>query len=269
MEDIKTPERLTLQQAQEKFLKKNDETGRVYGVNKIFDLMIDDRLYAVYDIDGYEHPNGHWNGTPKTWWLDYSDYHPVDEDDEEEGENFEPRIRELIPYVDKGVHRICWEIRYKQRNTVKYKWDDFDVRNGGSCEIYANGKLIYSFFSRSVDFGLAKAQYMMVNLMEHPYNFLNPEEEKGRKIWYYGLPATIEPGYDPGNIRVVPDYTDISKENWWKEYYIRKNPILVQTDGQSMSDKEMDDEHFAETRDYGTINHGDALWDGMINWFRK
>jgi hypothetical protein len=269
MEDIKTPERLTLQQAQEKFLKRNDESGKVTGVRKIFDLMIDDRLYAVYDIDGYEHPNGHWNGTPKTWWLDYSDYHPVDEDDEEEGEEFEPRIRELIPYVDKGVHRICWEIRYKQRNTVKYKWDDFDVRNGGSCEIYANGKLIYSFFSRSVDFGLAKAQYMMVSLMEHPYNFLNSEEEKGRKIWYYGLPATIEPGYDPGNIRVYPDYTDISHENWWKNYYTRKTPVIIQTDDESLEDLEDESHRLREDRDTGWINHGDAMWDGMIDWFRQ
>jgi hypothetical protein len=30
MEDIKTPERLTLQQAQEKFLKRNDESCKVW-----------------------------------------------------------------------------------------------------------------------------------------------------------------------------------------------------------------------------------------------
>jgi hypothetical protein len=269
MEDIKTPERLTLEQAKAKFSKVDEKSGRIYGVRKAFDILIDDKPYTVYDINDYEHPNGHWNGTPKTWWLDYSDYKPVDEDDEEEGEDFQPRIRELIPYVDKGVHRICWEIRYKQKNTVKYKWDDFDVRNGGSCQIYANGKLIYSFFSRSVDFALAKAQYMMVQLLEHPYNFLEQEDNNGRKIWYYGLPATVKVGYEPGNIRVVPDYTDISPETWWKEYYIRKNPVIVQTDSESMEDKRMDDESFAETKDYGEINHGDALWDGMINWFRK
>jgi hypothetical protein len=31
----------------------------------------------------------------------------------------------------------------------------------------------------------------------------------------------------------------------------------------------MDEDDFNETKDYGVINHGDALWDGMINWFRK
>jgi hypothetical protein len=269
MGEIKTPERLTLEQAKTKFSKINDETGRDYGVRKAFEILIDDRPYIVYSIDGYDHPNGQWNGTPTSWWLDYSEYQPVDEDDAEEGEAFEPRIRELIPYVDKGVHRICWEIRYKQRNTIKYKWDEFDVRNGGSCQIFANGKLVYSFSSRSVDYALSKAQYMMVNLMEHPYDFLDSDSEMGRKIWYYGLPATIQPGYEPGNIKVIPDYSDVSADTWWEQYYIRKNPLVVQTDDESMEDKRMEDERFSETRDYGTINHGDALWDGMINWFRK
>ena len=270
MEDIKSPERLTLEQAKAKFTKIHEESGREYGVRKAFDLMIDDRPYGVYDIQDYHHPNGQWNGTPTTWWLDYSDYEPNKEDDEDnEDADFKPRIRELIPYVDKGVHRICWEIRYKQRNSIKYKWDEFDVRNGGSCSIFANGKLIYSFFSRSVDYALAKAQYMMVTLLEHPFNFLDQTENEGRKIWYYGLPATVKLGYEPGNIRISPDYTDVSPETWWAEYYKRKNPLIVETDEESMEDKRIDDMNFRETRDYGEINHGDALWDGMIDWFRK
>ena len=215
--------RMTLSAAAEKYGKPR----------KIFDIMIDDKPYPVYSIDGYE----------------------------------------LLPYVDKGVNRICWEIRFKQKNYAKFKWDDFDIRSNGSCQIYANGKQVYSFGSRSVDYALAKAQYMMVNLMEHPYNFLNPTEEKGRKIWYYGLPAIVEPGYEAGNIKVVPDYTDIDQEKWWEQYQIRKNPIDLPKDDEEWEterqDREMDEEDFRETKSYGTINHGDALWDGMIKWFRK
>jgi hypothetical protein len=114
---------------------------------------------------------------------------------------------------------------------------------------------------------------MMVNLIEHPYNFINSEEEKGRKIWYYGLPATVEPSYSPGEIKVVPDYTQMDQERWWKEYSIRKKPIDLPKEGEEWEterqDREMEEESFQETRDYGTINHGDALWDGMINWFRR
>jgi hypothetical protein len=31
----------------------------------------------------------------------------------------------------------------------------------------------------------------------------------------------------------------------------------------------MDESDVDEHKRYGSINHGDAFWDGMINWFRK
>lgn len=270
MEENKPLERLTLAQAKEKFSKISPETGREYGVRKAFDIMIGDRLYPVYDIDGYEHPNGKWNGTPATWWLDYSEYEPIkSKQNDEDDEDFEPNIRELIPYVDKGVHRICWEIRFKQTNYTKYKWDDWDVRSSGSCEIYANGKLIYSFGARDMGYALAKAQYKIVELCEHPYDFINPEASDGRKIWYHGLPATIKQGYEPGNIRVYPDYTDISQENWWKNYYLRKTPVIIETDEESLEDLRDESYRLREDKNTGWINHGDAMWDGMIDWFRQ
>ena len=245
---------MTLSQAREKFGK----------ARKAFEIMIDDTPYVVYDIDGYEHQNGKWNGTPATWWLDFSSPAVKGEITPE---------RNLVPYVDIGVNRICWEVRFKQSNYAKHKWDEWDIRSSGQCQIYANGRLVYSFGSRDVAYALSKAQYLMVNLMEHPYNFLNPEGERGRKIWYYGLPATVEPSHCHGEIRIVPDYTQMDQEEWWKEYAIRKKPIDLPKEGEEWEterqDREMEEERFRETRDYGTINHGDALWDGMINWFRR
>ena len=70
------------------------------------------------------------NGCPDTWWLDYSDYkETIDED----GDIQEPEINELTPYIDKGVNRICWEVRFKQHNYMKYKWDDWNLRSGGNA----------------------------------------------------------------------------------------------------------------------------------------
>jgi hypothetical protein len=55
---------------------------------------------------------------------------------------------------------------------------------------------------------LSTAQTMEWKLLEHPYNFLNTEEEDGRKIWYYGLPATIRNNsFEAGEIGIVPDYS--------------------------------------------------------------
>ena len=110
-------ETLTLAQAQEKYGKSE---GPLYQkLHKILDIMIDGKLYPVYSIPDYEHQLGKSNGCPDTWWLDWSDYETTSDED---GDIHEPCIRELIPYIDKGTHRTCWEIRYRQFNRMKYSF---------------------------------------------------------------------------------------------------------------------------------------------------
>jgi hypothetical protein len=255
-------ERLTLAKAIIKYSQKTKE-GKEFGIRKAFDILIDDIPYPVYSIEGYNHPNGEWNGTPTNWWLDYSDYEPSEY-------HRNGNIRELIPFVDKGVNRICWEINFKQKNRVKYKWDEYDIRRSGHCVIKANGREIYQFSTFDVSYALAKAQYLMINLLEHPFNFLKPEEESGRKIWYYGLPAIVEPSsFYPGEIKVKPDYTEIEEKKWWDLYWERSQPVLSPETKDDTEDFSRNQERFEETKDCGSINHGDVLWDGMINWFRK
>lgn len=232
-------ESLNIEQAQAK-----------YKCRKAFVIMINDKPNQVWNIEEFEHENGKWNGTPTTWWLDYQN--------------------ELIPYVDKMVHRICWGIDYKQKNVSKYKWDEWSITNRGTCIISANGKPVYTFQSWDLGYAMAKAQTMIIQLTEHPYNFINPTEESDRKIWYYGLPATIKPSeHHAGEIAINPDYSaGIDEESWWKLYKDRSNNVLPNKD-QDEQEVLMDEERFEETRSYGMINHGDALWDGMINWFRN
>jgi hypothetical protein len=107
-----------------------------------------------------------------------------------------------------------------------------------------------------------------VTLLEHPFDFLNPEKEAGRKIWYYGLPATIKLGVEPGEIGIVPDYSYMSKSDWWRELKNKKTKITP--DGYKKNDDDVwdEDEFNEDMRTGGWINHGDALWDGMIGWFR-
>lgn len=253
---------LTLAQAQEKY---GDQEGAPFEkLRKIFDVSIEDKLYPVYSIPGYEHTLGKSNGCPETWWLDWSDYEETIGGD---GEKNSPCIRELIPYIDIGAHRICWEIRYKQFNTMKYKWNEWDMRNGGRCDMYANGKLIYSFYSREIGYALSRAQSLETILLEHPFDFLNPEKEEGRKIWYYGLPATIRISSNPGEIGIIPDYSYIDKKEWWKELNGKKKKITP-ADYEKSEDDILEDDDFNEDTESPWINHGDALWDGMIWWFR-
>ena len=113
---------------------------------------------------------------------------------------------------------------------------------------------------------LANAHVMTEKLLYHVYDFINPENDNGRKIYYYGLPAIIKTGYRPGEITVHPDYEKIPADRWWEIYSGRRTPA---EDLGSKEDREMDESDVEDHKRYGSINHGDAFWDGMINWFRK
>ena len=104
--------------------------------------------------------------------------------------------------------------------------------------------------------------------MEHPFDFLNQESMNGRKIWYYGLPATIRLGSEPGEIGIVPDYSYIDKKDWWKELKRKKEKITPKDHRKDEDDIWDEDEFNEDVRMNTWINHGDALWDGMIWWFR-
>jgi hypothetical protein len=134
--------------------------------------------------------------------------------------------------------------------------------------MYANGKLVYSFYSREIGYGLSKAQSLEVTLLEHPFDFINPEKEVNRKIWYYGLPATIRIGAEPGEIGIVPDYSYMTEIEWWNLLKEKKRKINP-GDYKKTDEDEFDEDEFDEDRRFSSwINHGDALWDGMISWFR-
>lgn len=219
---------------------------------KAFPVMIYDKIYWVYDIPGKEHEG--FNDTIKTWWLFYSD-NVLDYIPPADSEYFRP--------YSVGIKRLCWDISFKQRNSTKEKWGDTQFNNRISCEISCNGRVVYVFGTFDMPFAFAKAQYLMTMLCEHPYNFLEPEKEKGRKIWWYALPATIRVSSHPGEIGIVPDYSTMSKEEWWRLYKERKDPPSDKEEEEMEAEETFDE----EGRDY--INWGDALSDGHIKWFRK
>ncbi len=221
---------------------------------KIFDVLIHNKAYDVYDIDGKEHEG--WNGEPKTWWLYFADRMPEGAIPPHDSESWEP--------WHKSINRRLWDIRFKEYNSTKEKWNATQFRSGLNCEMYCNNKLIYSFGTNDLAFAFAKAQYLIVKMSEHPYDFFDTASELGRKIWWYGLPATVKPRSDGWDIAIIPDYTTgLSKESWWHEFKKRRSNINEVIDENDIKVWDGEDDN----TDY--ISWGDALSDGHIDWFRK
>ena len=79
------------------------------------------------------------------------------------------------------------------------------------------------------------------------------------------MPAIVN-SKEGGEIGIVPDYTEIPKDKWWKEYIRRRS----RADGKKDLEWESiqaNDESESMRSDY--INWGDALSDGNIDWFRN
>lgn len=228
-------------------------------MRKIFQVMVNNENFDVFDIDGKEHEG--YNDTPKTWWIYFSRPLPDSVNPPSDSEYF-------LPYHI-SIERHVWDIRVTQRTATKEKWNATNFNNNTFIDMVCNGKTIYQFGtsggSHGLSFAFAKIQYLMTLLSEHPFDFFNPEKENGRKICWYGMPATIKVKSNAWEIIIIPDYTDIPKDQWWKEYDSRR--INHTTPDPDFMEMEEDDKN--EELRTGYINWGDALSDQHIYWFRK
>lgn len=232
-------------------------------MRKIFDVMIYEKYYDVYDIDGKEHHG--LNGEPKTWWVYFSDRLPEGTLPPIDSDSWEP--------WHVGIKRCVWDIKLKQRNSTKEKWGDTQFNNHISVEMNCNWKLFYSFGTFDMAFAMAKVQYLQVIMSEHPFNFFDPKKENGRLIWGYNLPATVVVNnYNPWEIKIRPDYTTgLSRKEWWDAYKERKSKKLSAVS--IFIDEDWDDIEEEEgnclDESCDLIGWGDALFDGNIWWFRE
>lgn len=230
-------------------------------MRKVFTVIIHDKERDVWDIPGKELDCG--NGEPLTYWVYMGDRLP---------EGLTPPIdSDKWEHYHASITRHLWDITFTQKNTTKEKWGLTQFRNHTNVEMYCNKKLIYSFgttgTANGLSFAMAKVQYLQTVLSEHSYNFFEPEKNNGRKIYWYGLPATVKVWSDEGwLIGIVPDYTaGLSKEEWWAELIRRESKIPKPKDDQF---EEMENEDLKESMERDFINWGDALSDQHIYWFR-
>lgn len=117
------------------------------------------------------HDYGKNNGESGNLWVRYND-------------NWEP-------WLDKCAHRPCWGFRIDEGHYTKHKWGELQIN--GTCygAITCNGRDVYEIRCRDISYAFAKAQSLIVELSEHPFDFVFPEKMIGRKVWYKDQPAKI------------------------------------------------------------------------------
>jgi hypothetical protein len=141
---------------------------------KVFDVVIGGQKREVWKRKE-EHKLGEWNGCPKNWWVNL-------------GTVEKP---EWEPWIDKGTNRPVWDISIKTDNRTKVKWGEVGIRGTGLLTISCNQRQVYEQGFNDISYAMSKAQVLMTEMMEHPFDFCNPDSMLGKKIWYKNQPAII------------------------------------------------------------------------------
>lgn len=237
----------------------------LFNMKPIFPVLINNQQYFVYDIDkSVKTPHEGFNDTPSTWWLFYN----TDLFLTEELLNSE----QLIPYCVKSIPRFNWDINIKQVTETKYKWDNIRFNPRTICELFVNKKKIYEFITTGGESGLnyafSRANYLRTALLEHPYDFVNSSKNKNRKIYYLGLPAFVEPlDSEPWKIRIIPDYSVITKYEWWEQL---KNTDKLIFNPSNDPEYSFASDQIGEYMQKDFINWGDAFnSENVIYWYRQ
>lgn len=156
-----------------------------------WDLEVKGVPYDVYRVDGYNHTIGGKYGENCYWACP-------------EGEK--PTFENLIGFNGDAP---TWGVIFERNNYTKHKWGETSVECNGSCWITRNGKLFYNIPARFMDYGLAKAQHILVQLLEECPLWLAERNWKenaiGRKIWYREQPAIITRISSDNELWIVPD----------------------------------------------------------------
>jgi hypothetical protein len=186
-------------------------------------------------------------------WYCYPLYRRTNPDDirgEPDYEWFDegPTPNNLLEYSGRAVN---WSISFEETNYLRKG----EMREGGRCTIWRNGKKFYEVGGREMNYALASAQQIVMRLQEHPINFWSrkwKDELIGRKIWYNSDPCIVRDIIeDQGCIMIEPDKSAIK--------FFRPSPWQID------ADDPIDPLNF--------YNGGEDIkaeyLDPHINWFRN
>jgi len=143
---------------------------------KVFSVVIQGKLYEVWQRKE-EHKEGEWNGDINNWWVKYID---------SEGDKVE-----WIPWLPRFTNRPSWDIEICVQNDMRHKSRGWRISKAGFVYIKCDLRMVYRFSCMDLDYAFSRSQYLIHQLLEHPFNFSDPDKEIGRKIYYRNQPGII------------------------------------------------------------------------------
>ena len=223
-----------------------------------FQILIGDHPFWVYKIDLNDPSRNDEEEYFRNLYINYGD--------PEQADDLAINSKNLVEYRQKS-HRFLFGINITQSTSSKSKWGSERISTRTKCEITINKKKIYELstnFSemQGVNYLFAKAQTIIEEIFEHPFFTPDPTNtmvNNGREIFYYGMPAIIEVHeYAPWEITIIPDLRNTNFQSWWDQLDLNTRSRPFYEPG-----------YWDEYKTMGKINHGEALYDYMINWHRS
>jgi hypothetical protein len=142
-----------------------------------WDVDVNGNKYDLYRIPGFVHTISGKRGANDLWCCPH-------------GET--PTVDNLIEY--NGASGCRWGFNVSDKHYIKNKWNETSVWKNVKCTITRNDEDFYTFFTRDIEYAIAKAQKLIVDLSEFPIPFHDrnwKDELIGRKIFYQRTPAII------------------------------------------------------------------------------
>lgn len=194
-----------------KLINKDTDLSSIKKSKLGWDVVLNDKPYQLYRIEGYIHTIGGQYGENEYWCC------PLGE---------EPTFENLLEF---NGHACCWGFKVEEYNYTRYKHGEGELCRGTKCEIYRNGEVVYELRG-DINYVSNKAITLIQEIQEHPLSF--PERDHinkeiiGRKIWWNDQPGVITRYIkDQGSVIIEPEEGTKFKalnrnknEDWMNEY---------------------------------------------------
>lgn len=183
-----------------KLITKDTDLSKIKKVN--WDIYSRGFYYDAYQVEGYYHSIGGKWGNNDYWVCQRG------------------KKTTFYNLIEFSGFVCSWGMNFKESNYTKTKWNETEMRDIVKFEILRNDKVFYSFNVHSIEYGIAKARKIMIEIHEHPISFNEQNFENqiiGRKIKFMGKPSIIESYSIDNNLIIVPDGWDIKEYRFYEE----------------------------------------------------